>query len=160
MGEIAEFSLPVRLFLKGYRWRRIDPVPEAPLSRPLGEARLMLVSSAGLTAPGQAPFDERVRGGDSSFRVLPAEVEVASLASSHRSDSFDPSGVASDPNLGFPLERLRELVASGRLGALARRHLSFMGSLTAVARFLAESVPAMAAIAVEEKVDVALLVPI
>ncbi|HSM50251.1 MAG TPA: glycine/sarcosine/betaine reductase selenoprotein B family protein [Thermoanaerobaculia bacterium] len=160
MGRIDEFSLVTQLFLRAYRWRRIDPVPWQPLRRPLAECRVALLSSAGLVAPGMEPFDERVRGGDWSYRELPADVELASLVDSHRSGSFDHSGISRDPNLALPLDRLRELAGAGRIGEVNRRHFSFMGSLTAVGRFVRESAPAMARALAGDGVDLALLVPV
>jgi D-proline reductase (dithiol) PrdB len=163
MAELDDFSLPVRMFLKAYPWRRIDPVPWSPLRRPLAESRVALVSSAGLVLPGQPPFDPDVRGGDTSFRVIPREADVASLLDTHRSGSFDHSGVARDPNLAFPLDRLRELEAAGRIGRIgeiAPRHISFMGSITAPGRLVRDSAPAMAELLVQDQVDVALLVPV
>ena len=57
MGDLNEFGQGMRLFLKAYPWRRIDPVPWTPLRRPLAESKLALVSSAGFVLPGQEPFD-------------------------------------------------------------------------------------------------------
>ena len=37
MGELSEFQTGMRLFLRAYPWRRIDPVPWAPLPRPLAD---------------------------------------------------------------------------------------------------------------------------
>jgi D-proline reductase (dithiol) PrdB len=73
MGELNEFPIGMRLFLKTYPWRRIDPVPWTPLRRPLAESGLALVSSAGFVLRGQEPFDETRRGGDPSIREIPAE---------------------------------------------------------------------------------------
>jgi D-proline reductase (dithiol) PrdB len=160
MGDLSEFSLPVRLFLRTYRWRAIDPVPWAPLRVPLARARLALVSSAGFVLPWQEPFDERARGGDPSFRELPFDAEPSALVDTHRSDSFDHAPMRSDPNLAFPLERVRELAARGRIGAVNHRHWSFMGSLTATGRFAAEYLPRMAAAAAGDGVDAALFVPV
>jgi len=160
MAELAELSLGYRLFLQAYRWRRIDPVPWTTLALPLEAARVALVTSAGLTAPRQPPFDAVVRGGDPSFRIIPGDVAVASLTSSHRSATFEHAGLDADPNLAFPLDRLRELAAAGRIGSSTARHLSFMGSLTAVGRFVRESLPAMAEILLAERAQVALLVPV
>ncbi|HEY3569202.1 MAG TPA: hypothetical protein VGP73_14825 [Thermoanaerobaculia bacterium] len=67
MATMNDFSLPVRLFLKGYRWRRIDPVPWTPLRRPLAESRLALVSSAGFILPGQEPFKTSLAGDGASI---------------------------------------------------------------------------------------------
>ena len=160
MGDLSEFSLPVRLFLRAYRWRRIDPVPWAPLRVPLSRARLALVSSAGFVLPWQEPFDEHARGGDPSFRELPFDAELSALVDTHRSDSFDHAPMRSDPNLAFPLERVRELAASGRIGAVNHRHWSFMGSLTATGRFTSETLPRAAEAAAADGVDVALFVPV
>jgi D-proline reductase (dithiol) PrdB len=160
MGDLNEFSLPVRLFLKAYPWRRIDPVPWTPLRKPLSECRLALVSSAGFVLPSQVPFDASIKGGDPSFREIPCDVDVKTLVESHRSESFDHSGLKQDPNVAFPIDRVRELAASGRIGSVNRRHLSFMGSLTATGRFVKELVPQAAHSLVEDGVDVALLVPV
>lgn len=160
MGELGEFSLPVQLFLRAYRWRRVDPVPWTPLARPLSECRLALVSSAGFVLRERDGFDESVRGGDSSFREIPSDTDVSTLVESHRSESFDHAGVKSDPNLGFPLDRLRELVERGRIGQLAPRHLSFMGSITAPGRLVRDTAPAAARALCDDEVDAALLVPV
>jgi D-proline reductase (dithiol) PrdB len=160
VGDISEFSLKVQLFLKAYRWRRIDPVPWTPLSKPLASCRVALVSSAGFVLPGQEPFDEKKRGGDPSFREIPSDTNVGSLADAHRSESFDHAAMLRDPNLAFPIDRLRELQESGRIGQVNRRHLSFMGSLTAIGRLVAETAPAAARLFAEDGVDVALLVPV
>ena len=160
MGDLSEFSPSLRVFLRIYRWRRNDPVPWVELKRPLAEARVALVTSAALVLPGQEPFDETVRGGDSSYRVLPGDLDVSSLRETHRSESFDHEGVRQDPNLGFPLDRLRELAAAGRIGSVAPRHLSFMGSITAPGRLVKRSAPAGTRLLVADEVDVALLVPV
>jgi D-proline reductase (dithiol) PrdB len=160
VGEIQEFSLPVRLFLTAYPWRRIDPVPWTPLAKPLSQSRVALVSSAGFVMPGQPPFDAGKRGGDPTFRVIPADAEPKTLSESQRSESFDHSGMRRDPNLALPLDRIREMREAGRIGEVNRRHLSFMGSLTAVGRFLSQTGPEAAGWLVEDRVDVALLVPV
>jgi len=160
MGEFSEFSLLDRLFLRGYRWRRIDPLETAPFTKPLAESRLALVSSAGFVLPDQQPFDERVRGGDVSFREIPSDVDVSELIDTHSSESFDHTGMRADPNLGFPIDRVRELAQSGRIGSLARAHLSFMGSITAPGRLIRDTAPKAAGLLAEDSVDIALLVPV
>lgn len=160
MGDFNEFSLVTRLFLKSYRWRRIDPVRWAPLGKPLSQCRLALMSSAGFVLPNQQRFDDSIKGGDPSFREIPLATNTSQLVESHRSQSFDHSGMCADPNLAFPLDRLKELAASRRIGSLNHRHLSFMGSITAPGRFMTQTLPAAAQKLVEDQVDVALLVPV
>lgn len=160
MGELSEFSLKVQLFLRAYRWRRVDPVPWTPISKPLSDCRVALVSSAGFVTPEQDPFDEKKRGGDPSFREIPDSVDVSTLVDTHRSQSFDHSGMRRDPNLALPIDRLRELSETGRIGQSSGRHLSFMGSLTATGVFVRDMAPRAAERLVQDGVDVALLVPV
>ena len=160
MGEFGEFSLLVRGYLKAYRWRKIDPVPWTPLRKPLSECRLALVSTAGFVLPEQQPFDESVRGGDVSFREIPSDTAVGKLIDCHQSDSFDHTGMGRDPNLAFPIDRVRELVASARLGSVADSHLSFMGAITAAGRLIRDTAPQAARTLVDQRVDIALLVPV
>ena len=160
MGDLSEFSLKYRLFIKTYHWRRIDPVPWTHLKKPLKDCRLVLVSSAGLISPGQAPFDKKIRGGDPSVREISADVAVSELIETHRSEVFDHTGIRQDPNLAFPMDRLRELTEKGRLGSLNHRHLSFMGSITAPGRLLKKTLPQVVPQLLEDGVDIALLIPV
>jgi len=160
MGEMSEFSLPVRAFIRTYRWRRIDPVPWTPLSKPLSECRLGLVSTAGLTLEGQEPCSKEIKGGDPCYREIPWDADVSRLVENHRSESWDHRGVEQDPNIAFPLDRMRELVEMGRVASVGERYLSFMGSVTAPGRMIRDIVPGAAQNFVEQGVDVALLVPV
>lgn len=160
MGDVDEFSLPVRLFLRAYRWRKVDPVPWTPLARPLSACRLALVSSAGFVAPGQDAFDEGKPGGDVSFREIPSDIDVSTLRDAHRSQSFDHTGMRADPNLVFPVDRVNELVKRGRIGSVASHHLSFMGSITAPGRLVDRTAPDGAKRLVADGANVALLVPV
>ena len=160
MGDLSEFPFKYRLFLKTYQWRRIDPVPWAPLKKPLAESRLVLVSSAGIVASNQEPFDNSVRGGDPSIREIPFDVDVSNLIETHRSDAFDHKGIRLDPNLAFPVDRLRELSEAGIIGALNHRYLSIMGSVTAPGRLLKRTIPQVVPKLVEDQVDMALLIPV
>jgi D-proline reductase (dithiol) PrdB len=148
------------LFLKTYQWRRIDPVPWAPMTKPLEACRVALVSSAGFVTPDQSRFDDAKWGGDTSFREIPATVDVSTLIESHRSEVFDHSGIRQDPNLAFPIDRLNELCAKGRIGAVNERHLSLMGSITAPGRLIKRTAPEAVQCLAHDGVDVALLIPV
>ena len=91
---------------------------------PLGERRVAIVASAGLVMRGEPPF----RGGDGDFRVIPGDVTPDRLLFSHISINLDRSGFQEDWNVVFPLDRLRELAAAGRIGSVAETHYSFMGA--------------------------------
>jgi D-proline reductase (dithiol) PrdB len=160
MAHVSELPFTVRLFLKAYRWRRIDPIPWAVPRKPLAEARVALVSTAGLVLPGQEPFDDGVKGGDWSCREIAANADTATLIDTHRSESYDHAGVHADANLAFPIDRLRELAGEGLIGSINHRHFSFMGSITAPGRLMTTSAPAVATALGDDGVDAVLLVPI
>ena len=160
MATFSDLTLRNRIYMTTYRYRALDPVPFSPPGKPLGAARVAVVTTGALYAPGQPPFDETFKGGDFSFREIAADVDVATLGIAHKSDAFDQAGLAADRNLGFPLDRLREMAARGEIGSLNRRHLSFMGSITAPGRLIAETAPRAADLLVADGVDVALLVPL
>jgi D-proline reductase (dithiol) PrdB len=160
VGSLDDFPLHYRLFLRAYRWRRIDPVPWTPLRKPLSACRMGLVSSAGFVLPTQQGFDSAPPGGDYSFREIPADTEVSTLVDCHRSDAFDHAAMRQDPNLAFPIDRVRELAERGRIGSVAPRHVSFMGSISAPGRLIRDTAPGAARLLVEDQVDLVLLVPV
>lgn len=162
MASYADLSLHVRLFMKGYPFARyrIDPVPCAPLRKPLSEARVALVTTAGLRTPEQPDFDHSNKKGDPSFREIPNTIATQTLIESHRSYSFDHAAVQSDINLAFPLDRLRELETQGVLGELNHRHFSFMGSIVGPRKLINETAPQVAQMLRADGVDVVLLTPV
>jgi D-proline reductase (dithiol) PrdB len=162
MATHADLSLHVRLFMKGYPFARyaLDPVPCAPLQKPLAQARVALVTTAGLRTPEQANFDHSIKKGDPSYREIPNDIAVQTLVESHRSYAFDHTGVEADRNLVFPLERFRELLAQGVIGALNERHFSFMGSIVGPGKLIEETAPAVAQMLHDDGVEVAFLTPV
>ncbi len=160
MARISDLPLRYSLMLRVYPWRRIEPVPVARSVKPLAASRVSLVTTAGFVPPLERPFDPDVKGGDFSFRVLRSDANVRGLEEHHRSDTFDHAGMRRDPNVAFPLDRLRDLLAAGEIGSVAPRHLSFMGSITAPGRLARRTAPEAAQLLVEDEVDLALLFPV
>jgi D-proline reductase (dithiol) PrdB len=139
------------------------PAPWTPLRRPLTEATIALVSTAGLSMKGDLPFDaagERRNPwwGDPSYRVIPRTARTGDVVASHL--HIETRYLAEDLNVALPLERLAELERSGRIGRSAPSHYSFMGYLLDPTRFLAESVSAMIERMRVEEVDAAVFVPV
>jgi D-proline reductase (dithiol) PrdB len=160
MAKISDLKLAYQVFMKAYPYRRLDWRPGARLRKPLAQARVAVVTTAGLFAPGQRPFDTSIRSGDDSYRILDANADLASLRIGHRSDAFDIRGLESDRNLALPLDRLRSLVLEGVIGEVATRHFSFMGSIVAPGRLIRESAPEVARALADDDVDAILLTPV
>lgn len=162
MASYSELILPYRLFMQAYPFSRYAtrPVPLTKLARPLHQARVALITTAGLHTPEQPGFDASIKGGDTSFREIPGNIETATLIESHRSDAFDHTGVEADRNLVFPLDRFRELQDEGRIRELNHRHFSFMGSIVMPRRLIDETAPQVAHMLRDDGVEVAFLTPV
>jgi hypothetical protein len=160
MMRLDELPLRYRLLLKAYRWRRQAPVPCAVLRRPLPGCRVALVTSAGLVPKGAPAFDLAQRGGDWSYRLIDRDIDPQSLDVHHRSDAYDSRPLLADREVAFPLRALVQLADDGVIGSVSPVHLSFMGSITAPRRLIAESAPSAAAALAAHGVDIAVLVPV
>ncbi len=160
MADLASLPLRYRLRLGVYRWHRLDPVPWTPLPRPLAEATVALVTTAGYFRLGVDPPFRRVAGGDVSFRALPDDTPRAALELGQTSSEFDRAPAHADVNVVYPVERLHELARAGAIGRVATRHLSFNGSITDPTRLVRQTAPAAADLLHGDGVDAAVLVPI
>lgn len=160
MASLSELPLRYRLAMRVYRYRSINWRPGAVLRKPLLQARIAVVTSAAFHLADQIPFDESARGGDVSFRTIPATASLADLHIAHRSDAFDHRGIEADKNVALPLDRLRELVRDQKIGSVASHHVSFMGSIPAPGRLIAATAPAVARLLRRDGVDGVLLTPV
>jgi D-proline reductase (dithiol) PrdB len=132
--KVDSFRFVSPLIKRYYQLSRVTkelPIPFTPLGKPLAESRLSLVTTGGLYHSGyDRPFDqERERRepawGDPSYRVLPTDVDPGEVGVSHL--HINPTDVLADVNILLPIERMKELVAEGRVGSLAAKAYSFMG---------------------------------
>ena len=95
-----------------------------PVTKPVSQSRVALLTSAALRLAGQPPFVPR---GDRSYRLVPSDPAAGELVSDHH------SGIGrvprQDPEIVFPRTALAELARRGVVGSLAPFHVSFMGGL-------------------------------
>jgi D-proline reductase (dithiol) PrdB len=139
------------------------PIPWAPMSKPLSESRVALISSAAVRLTGDSPFDEETERnnpwwGDPSYRVIPRGTRSKEVRLHHL--HIERSYGESDIDCVLPLTRLEELAEAGVIGEPAPSHYSFMGYLLRPEEFLRASVPAIVERMNAETVDAALLVPV
>ncbi len=121
----------------------------------LAQATVAIVTSAALHTPDH----DRFAPGDTSYRLI--DRHRRDLALGHWSPNFDRSGVAIDLNVVYPIDRLEELAASGIIGAVAPRHVSFAGNQPDdVSTIRLDSGPAAAAELKADGVNVVLLTPV
>jgi len=160
MANLSDLKLKYQLLIKGYPFRRVDWRPGACLTKPLSQARIALITTAGFYLPDQEPFDQSFRHDDCSYREIPWGTPVTMLRIGQSSDAFDHAGIEADRNLTLPLDRLQELITDGSIGAAAPRHFSIMGSLIAPARLMSDSGPEIARKLRDDGVDGVLLAPV
>lgn len=144
---------------KPYQWAQFDEVPFAPLVKPLADSRVALVSTSDIAIQG--PNGDRDRSHEAmvgNVYSLPSDTAPALLFS--RQEHFDQHATTlDDPNSYFPITRLHELAANGRIGSVAdRAH----GVYTAYSHRKTTEVdgPEVVRRCREDGVDVAILTPV
>lgn len=130
-----------------------DPAWVTP--RPLRESTVAIVTSAALYAAGDEAFSATA----TDYRSI--DSDRRDLVLGHWSPNFDRAAVALDLNVVYPIDRLEELAASGVIGAVAPRHVSFAGNQPDdVSTIRLDSGPRAAAELRADGVDVVILTPV
>ena len=124
------------------------------IPKPLSECTVAVVTTASLHHRDQADFS----AGDTSFRLLDGSRRDFVLG--HWSPNFDASGYSMDFNVVLPLDRLDELAATGSIGGVANRHVSFAGNQFELSTVRLDSGPQAAQLLLADGVDVVLLTPV
>jgi D-proline reductase (dithiol) PrdB len=128
-----------------------------PLSRPLSESRVALVGSAGVHLDDQQPFHVETIAGDPTYRLLPDDLDPSRLRFTHT--HYDTASAQEDPNVVFPIDRLHEAVAAGRIGSTSSVHIGMMGFNPDPTPIAETTAPAVAEVLGANDVDVVVLVP-
>lgn len=134
-----------------FEWLDFDrPSPRHLLRVPLAEARVGLVTTAGVHLPTQRPM-----GPGGRARLVP--VDADDIVLSH--EGYDVERAGEDPEVVYPVRTLRTLAEAGFIGSLAPTAISTMGYCPDGRHVLERSVPPMIERLRSEEVDLALLVP-
>ena len=126
-------------------------VPFTPFKRKLEESLVCLVSTAGVRAKADAPFNLE---GDNSFKRIDGSLSATELAvdDSH----YDHACIDKDVNCVFPIDRLRSLAREGRIAGLTEEHFS-MGFSQALRELRETTVPQLARAVSAARPDAVLL---
>jgi D-proline reductase (dithiol) PrdB len=152
-----------RQVMKAWAARREQGViPFVPLSKPLHECTIALVSTAGIARHDDEPFDQQRERrdpwwGDPSFRVIPLGTTEREVRLYHM--HIDPRFGEADLDVVLPMRRLTELAAQGIIGRPASKHYSIMGYILDPTVLVEETAPAIADRMRADAVDAAVLVP-
>jgi D-proline reductase (dithiol) PrdB len=134
----------------------VSPSKQAwsPITKPLNESKVALLSSAALRLHYQEAFLPRE---DLSFRRIPSDPATGAITIDHHSRIGRVP--KQDPEIIFPRTALASLAQRGVIGALSPYHFSFMGGVRRSREIEDELAPAIAADLKQFAMDLALLVP-
>ncbi len=140
-----------------YAWSHYDSAPFTLLAKPLSECTVSLLTSGGVSRKADQPFDPDARN---VLRLDAVASEAPSDDFQIHDSYYDHADADRDINCIFPLDRLRELAASGAIGAVAPRHWSgFMGRIYKRRAVMEEKAPELARALKEDRVDLLIAAP-
>ncbi len=148
-------------------WADRETPPEevawTPITKSLSSCRVALVTTAGISARDDFPFDQEGERddpwwGDPGWRRLPPHLTEDEVHVSHL--HIDHAPVEDDLDVVLPLRRLAELADQGIVGEVAAHHYSIMGYVLDARELVEDSAPEIAAELTADEVDLVLLVPV
>lgn len=144
---------------KPYKWAHFDDAPFMPLSKPLAECRVALVSTGEVEVKGlDLNEDENQMGNVGGVYSIPSDtLEDRLFSASHSYDKH--ATTLDDVNAYFPSARLHEAVKEGRIAGLTER---FIGVYNAYSkrRTIERDAPEVLKRLRQDGADVALMVPV
>ena len=137
-------------------------IPWTPMSKPLSQTTIALVTSAGISLKSDPPFDmEREKRepiwGDCSFRAIPRETTEKDIEVNHL--HINTAYVKQDINVMLPLARMAEFEREGVIGRLAPSAYSFYGFQWQNTDFLKQAIEPISKRMKVEGVEAVLLTP-
>lgn len=133
-----------------FGWVSFDhPSPRNPLTVPLAEATVTLISTAGAHLPDERPLGA---GGHASLVPSDADVQLSHVG-------YDTEAAMQDPDVVYPVRTLQRLADEGVIGALAPTVISTMGFVPNGQRLFERAVPSAIERIHDEQAHLALLVP-
>jgi len=134
----------------GFDWLRFaEPSARHRLKRPLAEARIGLLSTAGAHLPSE---DAIPAAGPP--RVIPIGEKVA-----FHHIGYDTRRASEDPEVVWPVRTLGRLADQGVIGAVSGQAVSMMGAVLDGRMVLDRHLPAAIDVFQRDQVDLVLLVP-
>ena len=137
-------------------------IPWTPMSKPLSQTTIALVTSAGISLKSDPPFDmEREKRepiwGERSFRAIPRETTGKDIDVNHL--HINTAYVKQDINVMLPLARMAEFEREGVIGRLAPSAYSFYGFQWQNTDFLKQAIEPISKRMKVEGVEAVLLTP-
>ncbi|MGB9629254.1 MAG: glycine/sarcosine/betaine reductase selenoprotein B family protein [Thermodesulfobacteriota bacterium] len=137
-------------------------IPWKPLTKPLAQTTMALITSAGISLKSDPPFDtEREKRepfwGDRSYRKIPRGTTEKDINVNHL--HINTKYIQQDINVMLPLTRMAEFEQEGIIGKLAPTSYSFYGFQWESNEFIHEAIEPMSKQMRVEGVEAVLLTP-
>jgi D-proline reductase (dithiol) PrdB len=137
-------------------------IPWVPLTKPLSQCTIALVSTAGVARNDDKPFDQEGERrnpwwGDPSYRVIPQDTTERDVRLYHM--HIDTRFGEADLDVVLPMRRLQELASEGMVDRPAAVHFSIMGYQLRPEVLENETAPAIARQLKAHAVDAVALIP-
>jgi D-proline reductase (dithiol) PrdB len=150
----------VQIFIRDREFK--GTIPWTPMSKPLNQTTLALVTSAGISLKTDPPFDmEREKReaiwGDRSYRSIPKGTTEKEIDVNHL--HINTTYIKQDINVMLPLARMAEFEKEGVVGRLAPTSYSFYGFQWENTEFLKEAIAPISRKMKLEGVGAVLLTP-
>lgn len=140
-----------------YQWTINETAPLTPLTKPLSQCRVALLTSGGISEKHAQAWNPDARN-DFRLDAIPAKTDADGFQI--HDSYYDHSDADNDINTVFPLVRLAELAAEGFIGDVAPRHFSgFMGRIYKRSQVLDVEAPRFAQMLSDDEVDALVAVP-
>jgi D-proline reductase (dithiol) PrdB len=146
-------------------WIELEPkreIPWTPLSKPLSDCTVALISTGGIALKTDRPFDQEGERrnpwwGDPSYRIIPRGTKTEDIRVYHM--HINPRHAEADLNCLLPLDRLEEMAQAGKTGKVAKFHYSFMGYILDPQELIEISIPSIIEHLRDDEVDVVVMMP-
>jgi len=149
-----------------------ENAPFTEATKPLNKSHLALLTSSGHFAAGDDPkpfgvekmsqqeAEDRIKDfilAEPSLSEIPTDTREQDLRVRH--GGYDTHAAQADPNVNFPITRLRELEAEGVIGSFVNPAYSFVGACSQM-RLLKRTGPQWVRMFQDREIDSILLVPV
>lgn len=124
---VTRFPVLAKRFINSYTPCEFEDIPWTPLTKPLKQSRVAMVTTSGVHHTHQKPFNMHDPHGDPTFRIIDSVRLTTDWTITH--DYYDHRDATKDINVVLPFERLKEFEREQLIGSVAERHYSFMGHI-------------------------------
>ncbi len=140
-----------------YQWTENEPTELTPLTKPLADCNVSMLTSGGVSHCTMPTWDAFARN---DFRLDTVDPHATGPDFQVSDSYYDTADAEVDVNTVFPIDRLRELAADGTIESVATRLWSgFMGRIYKRTHISEVAAPALAEELQADDVDLFLLVP-